>query len=477
MFLATIYVLFVRSHLAKDDGAATAYGFTCTDYTEFGVPSRPGLNALEKQVLDPLCKFCMEYTSPEIPRALIDARMGVPSADDKSCCLVYAAARHYQQAILLQRLQADLGFASRQLLAKLLRADYLEHLRGASLAAINSDTLGFGSRGTDAHQAFVDLVDAPSSGLETAYDDMEARMNADCSLELKEYVVANEAASNSIDYALVTIARSKETTLNTPEFLRLFDYWLSDHDSFKRRYDVIRGYLKVLMLPESLIRHHQNLLRNALAQHVINKDRREYLDLYCSFRAPKGATISIVRLFENYDFEMFSPHFVLLCVGRVRRSGLPKSSRSVENIWRKYLQDAPTFLKKPSVLKERRELFKEIPHWFMREVFVFLDGCREDYPNGNKIMGDLMGMLDFDVFFHILKELDEYGEQDRLMHFMLFYLDCGKVEGYLEQLQSGYYLKSPERDVSLFALKLKQKMRVLINNRLGIAGTSSLSLD
>ncbi|KAI4291850.1 hypothetical protein PAPHI01_1124 [Pancytospora philotis] len=442
---------------------ADSTAIVTTDYTEFGETGKPGLNTLERQVLGPLCGYCIACTSPEIPSALVSRRMGELATDDGARCLAFSVLKDYSMRdppnCLVERLNADLTFAGLLLLAKLLHANYVERLQHSSATVIKEHRLARNS--IEMHRAFVDLVDAFSASSNEIVYSVSEKITAARGMKLVDCARQGGPMSSSIDYALLTIAKDccGDRELFS-EFSSLLDYWFEKYERFKQRFNIIAGYMRTVTQPGNFSRARLRAFRKYVLVRVTSKDEPEYLELLRTIFTQKGLKTSVYNFIMKHESATISLHFMLHYVDYLLGTGLTPYT-TIKNIWRNFLRNAPSFLRRRAMLEKSPELFNKLPPWFLQEVFGYLEAHPAGYFEREETMHSFMSIMDYRCFFAILRTIEDSAQQTALMDFMLSYLNERAVFAYFNEAKAVACLKTTSLARRSLAIKLFEALRTL----------------
>ncbi|KAI4291630.1 hypothetical protein PAPHI01_0904 [Pancytospora philotis] len=461
MLPGTILLQLVCCYAAERSRAAKLPAIVAADYNDFGKTSGPELNTLEKQVLGPLWRSCIGHTSPEIP--FIDARMRACTTDEGTHCLVYSVLKdinqHDRPNRLLDRLLEGFGFSGHLLLGKLFYAVYAKH--GAPAAGHSSET----------RNQLAMLIQKSSELLKKIIGEVGNKVIADRAMTLEQHARENEMISTATDYALSirsSYALSKQGF--TAELSRLFDYWFDDYERFARHFTTISKCISIVLQYNIIPRRKLPKFRDQLARHIIDKEQPKYLELLSSFMSPRDLKHLVSIYFDTYDFNSFSPHFVLNFIAYVPKTG-GDAPTVISRTWDKYLKDAPTFLRRQTAFKN--ELFTKLPPFFLQEIFVYLKGLSADDPRRNSAISDFVGKLDCALFLRVIGKCEGIEEQNELMHFLLGYLDVDAVRNFTLYVNSEIYYKNVPKGRIYLASHLKYTLNTLALNRPEMAAALS----
>ncbi|KAI4291524.1 hypothetical protein PAPHI01_0798 [Pancytospora philotis] len=462
--LAAGFLLLARYCAAVDQVMA---GQPATaDYSDFGAISKPGLNLLEQHVLDALSIGCIAYTSPEIPAAIIRARVGRCSPGNIARCSAYAVLKDCHEQVqlsqLLNQLNTDFGYGSHLLLAKLFYSLYVLSRKMQIAAAPAADAHNHDTDRCTAEQAFDNLVGASSDKIMVIIAMLDSTIACECAMTLVEYAMQNKAKNSSTDYALLTIARRKQENSNMgDEFNCLLDYWFSDHSRFRQQYNVISGYVRVSIQLSIMPDDVHCTCKDQIYERVAKRSEPEYLELLRDTIEPEYLKFGVQRALKRLHPDTVSPYFILRYIEFLRKSS-NSPWQSMINTWKNYLRGAPNFLRMKTALKESPELFNELPVWVLREVFEHLHKLKNDSEPKDNDMHQFMRLLSFENFLQILWGYNEPAEQDALLVFMTDSLDESKIMAYLRLAHSGRYHFFKRKWVKPLVVKISAALVALV---------------
>ncbi|KAI4291631.1 hypothetical protein PAPHI01_0905 [Pancytospora philotis] len=448
MLPATIFWQLVQGNAVANGKVTSLSGIIDTDYTEFGAFMNPEHNTLEKRVLDQLWRTCIGYTSPEIPSKNIDAGSWMVKTDGKTCCLIYSVlddtSQHEQPNRVLARLLDGFGFSGRVLLKKLF------------YTACSTPAAEYFS---EARDRLAKLMEACGDVLSKISGEVDEKVKNARTTALAQHAEENETISNATDYVL---AIRNRFVLNkkgfSAELSQLFDYWFNDYEYFLRHFKPISECISIFWRFTILPRRKLPGFKDEFARHIIDKEQPEYLNVLPSFMEARDVKQLVCSYFDTYSFKSFSPHFVINYLQYVHGSGgdpYGVASRT----WKKYLEDAPTFLRRQTAFKD--ELFAKLPPYFLHEIFVHLKGLPANDPDRVSFTPGFVRKLDCALFLKIIGNGGGIEEQKELMDFMLSYLDDNAVEQYTLYVNSGTYCKGMRKECMDLATRLKDAINAL----------------
>ncbi|KAI4291523.1 hypothetical protein PAPHI01_0797 [Pancytospora philotis] len=373
--------------------------------------------------------------------------------------------RHEQASGLLNKLNREFGLGGHLLLAKFFGFSYVRHLKELASTVIKGGTRKFANDDVEMCKAFVSLVNASGGKIDDLLVFLNDRADGERGVTLVQYAQQNKPEISSMDYALLTIAKSDQNSNSFCwEFKSLVDYWFNDYARFKRQYSVIAGYIQILMKLRNMPDEVQVACKDYVLEHVVRRGEPEYLELLHSVFYAQQLNIEIQSTLERLSSDAVNLDFVL----RYNESLNKKNGRDYKaknDTWRNYLGRAPVFLRSKSELLESRELLNQLPLWFLQEVFEHLRTLRNDDPNRDQDMGRLMHLLDFESFVKILLGYSVPAEQDELLNLMISKLDVNQMNEHLLTCQTYRYQYSRRQGLRPVVAKINAALSTLIGKR------------
>ncbi|KAI4291849.1 hypothetical protein PAPHI01_1123 [Pancytospora philotis] len=468
MVLAALYVLLGHCHPAGDAGVARVRLYEARDYEKFGALTSFGFSDLEKRVLDPLYRYCAKLSSPETPQRITNARMPEIPAEDKVRDIIFSVLSDGSTPSLHDRLLSKFGYGSHLLLKKVFHDPYVQHLKSRSDAVPKTQTHEPGTYDYYQHQAFSELVKESSTKLGAIFIALSNRAISERDMELREYAEQHDEASDSIDYALLTLGKYHQKNNGLPsEYSSLLDFWFDDDDRFTQKSAEITSYFQILTQ-----RYMTNLkvpidFKKPFFARVFCKDTPGSFKLLRSLYSETYTKSVVAIRLPDYCFSTGLRFFCdyIEFVDAQKYASKSTARFILAHAWSLFLKSAKALEYEEPAPKKRPDLYKSLPFWFTREVCERLRLLPDDDPARDVNMRKLMRLLDFDVLIHILRRYSEAAEQNELLDLMIRNLDESCVVEYLCMAYSEEYLDSKLRGVVPLVRKVIAALDALSTKR------------
>ncbi|KAI4291740.1 hypothetical protein PAPHI01_1014 [Pancytospora philotis] len=409
------------------DKTGTA-GYTCADFNTFGDPENATLNALEVEIMAPLCQYCIKHTSPEIILTVVDASPNMLTGQEMVRLVLFSVLmKHAADPHFTSQLVDTFDFKVHVLLAKLFHNSFMDRFK----------TQGH----SDLHSALVSLVETHQHAIEDIRRVLRTKMVCLDSQDLSQILENNRATTKSelgLMIVLFTSMRYHKLPLDST-FERLMNSWPNDADRLDKLIPIACEFVRLVHRPPlCFFRADEVLLERAIVKYVASAKNQVCFELIEAISYNQSVSHQTIPKLVNKHLTTMKRSDISIEFSSMYARYMPtvcgsNLNKSLGRFFKLILPPVPAFHDDNDILWNREpRYFNDIPHTILREVFTDMHK-NIHYPGRVEQMKKYMNMLKYDVFIDILNGM-RFTERWALADFMVFYMDEGRREEYRSSL-------------------------------------------